>query len=422
MAARLERLKTGLTANKSKLALFFALVGPGIITAAADNDAQGIATYSIVGAKTGYSLLWILILITVSLAVTQEIGARIGLVTGQGLSGLIREKFGLRLTTFAILTMLVANLGVTVSEFAGIALAMEVFGISKYIAVPISAALVFSIVLYGGYEKIRKVFLASALLYIVYVISGVLANPDWNLAIRGSVVPSFKFSKDFMVAFIATVGTTITPWGQFFIQSYVVDKKASIRDLSFTRADVFLGSFMTDFIAYFIIIACAATIWRVGGSINDAKDAALALRPLAGNFASALFAFGLVNASLLGASILPLSSAYSTCEAFGWEAGIDHKFGGAPQFYFIYTFFIAMGALLVLIPGAPLMQILYLTSFLQGILMPIILVFVMKIANDPEIMGDHVNGPIFNATAWVTILFMISVTLAFLAATVLGYA
>ena len=418
----LERFKIGLSDKRSKLALFLAVIGPGVITAAADNDAPGITPYSLAGAKTGYSLLWMLLLITVSLAITQEIGARIGLVTGKGLGGLIREKFGIKLTTFAMLIMLIANLGTTVAEFAGVAAAMEIFGVSKYITVPAAAVVVFYAVTRWGYERMRKLFLASALVYVVYVISGALAHPDWSAAVRGMAIPTFKLDKSFLITFIATVGTTITPWGQFFIQSYAVDKKMSVRELKFARADVYFGAFLTDFIAYFIIIACAATIWKLGGAITDAKDAAVALRPLAGNFASTLFAFGLINASLLGASILPLSSAYSTCEAFGWEAGIDHKVTEAPQFYTLYTSFIAAGALFVLIPNLQLVPLMFLTSALNGILLPIILIFVMKIANDKEIMGDYVNGRTFNAIAWATIIFIIALTFAFLAAMFLGYA
>lgn len=422
MTARLIRFRESISQKKSALALFLAVLGPGIITAAADNDGPGITTYSLAGARTGYSLLWMLLLITISLAVTQEIGARVGLVSGQGLGGLIREKFGLKLTTFAMLIMLVANLGTTVAEFAGVAASVEIFGISKYVAVPLAAAVVFLVVLRWGYERIRKIFLLSALLYIVYIVSGTLANPDWAAAVKGTFVPTFKFNRDYLLIFVATVGTTITPWGQFFIQSYVVDKKTTVRELGFTRADVFFGAFITDFIAYFIIVACAATIFATGRSIVDAKDAAVALAPLAGNFASTLFAFGLLNASLLAASILPLTSAYATCEAFGWERGIDQKAGEAPQFYALYTFFIVIGALLVLIPGIPLVPVMFLTSALNGVLLPIILVFVMSIANDREIMGEYVNGPVFNIVAWITIIVIIAMSITLLGAMVFGYA
>ncbi len=406
---------------KGMLALL-AVIGPGIITAAADNDAQGITTYSIAGAKTGYSLLWMLIIITLSLGVTQEIGARIGLVTGQGLGGLIREKFGLKMTAFAMLTMLVANFGTTIAEFAGVAAAFEIFGVTKYVSVPLAAGLVFYTTRAWGYERMRKVFLVSAMLYFVYVVSGVLAHPDWGAALHGSVVPTMKLSRDYLIIFIAAVGTTITPWGQFFIQSYIVDRKMSVRDLKIARGDVYFGAFLTDFIAVFIIVACAATIWAAGGTITDAKDAALALRPLAGGFAATLFAFGLANASLLGAFILPLSSAYSTCEAFGWEAGMDHAPGEAPQFYGLFTFFIVAATAVVLVPGVPLVKMMFLPAALNGILLPIILIYVMRIANDKEIMGEFVNGPVRNALAWATVVFLIALTAALMVAMALGLA
>jgi Mn2+/Fe2+ NRAMP family transporter len=254
------------------------------------------------------------------------------------------------------------------------------------------------------------------------VVSGVLAHPNWGAALHGAIVPTMKLSKDYLILFIAAVGTTITPWGQFFIQSYAVDKKMSVRDLKITRGDVYFGAFLTDFIAVFIIVACAATISVAGGAIANAKDAALALRPLAGSFAAILFAFGLANASLLGAFILPLSSAYSTCEAFGWEAGMDNDPGEAPQFYGLFTFFIAAAALIVLIPGVPLVSMMFLPAALNGILLPIILVYVMRIANDKEIMGEHINGPVRNVIAWLTVAFLVVLTAALLVAMALGLA
>jgi Mn2+/Fe2+ NRAMP family transporter len=268
----------------------------------------------------------------------------------------------------------------------------------------------------------RKVFLVSAMLYLVYVVSGVLARPDWGMALHGAVVPTMKLSSEYLVIFIAAVGTTITPWGQFFIQSYIVDRGMSVRDLKFARGDVYFGAFLTDFIAVFIIVACAATIWATGGTITDAKDAALALRPLAGGFAATLFAFGLANASLLGAFILPLSSAYSTCEAFGWETGMDRSPREAPQFYGLFTFFIVAATAVVLVPGVPLVKMMFLPAALNGILLPIILIYVMKIANDKEIMGEHVNGPLRNVFAWSTVAFLIALTTALLVAMAMGLA
>lgn len=402
--------------------IFLAILGPGVITASADNDGPGITTYSVVGAKTGYKLLWVLFLITFSLAITQEIGARIGIVTGKGLGGLIRERFGLRKSFFAIGIMLISNLATTVGEFAGIAAAMQIFGVSKYVAVPIAAIFVYFLVNRASYRKVRAVFLFSAIVYVVYVVSGALAHPNWSVALHNTFVPSFKMSKDYLIAFIAVIGTTITPWGQFFIQSYAVDKRMAVKDLGYARADVYLGAFITDFIAYFIIIACAATLFATGSQITSAQQAAVALKPLAGDFASMLFALGLLNGSVLAATILPLSSAYATAEAFGWESGIDRTFAEAKNFYVLYSFFIVTGALVVLIPDIPLIPILYLSQVLNGILMPFILVYVLIIANDKEIMGDYANSRTFNIIAWSTVAFIIAVTIALVAATVLGLA
>lgn len=414
-----KRLKN---ARIKRIWIFLAVLGPGIIAAAADNDGPGITTYSIAGAQTGYKLLWMLFLITFFLAVTQEIGARMGIVTGKGLGGLIREKFGLKVATFGIAVMLISNLGTTIAEFAGIAAAMELFGVSRFIATPLAALFVYFLVNRANFRKVRAVFLFSAVIYVVYIISGVLAHPNWASAIKNTFIPSFSFSKLYLVAFIATVGTTITPWGQFFIQSYAVDKRIQIEHLNYERADVYFGAFMTDFIAYFIIVACAVTIFARGGSINDAGQAAVALRPLAGNFAYILFAVGLLNASVLGASILPLTSAYATAEAFGWEAGIDKPFREAKQFYSVFGSFIAISAIVILIPNIPLFPILYFSQFLNGILMPIILIFVLKIVNDKEIMGEHTNGRIFNFIAYGTVIFIVAVTVALLAAMFLGLA
>ncbi|RJQ31880.1 MAG: divalent metal cation transporter [Actinobacteria bacterium] len=415
----LERIRNS---RANKIWIFLAVLGPGIITAMADNDGPGIATYSVVGARYGYKLLWMLLLITFSLAVTQEMGARIGMVTGKGLGGLIREKFGLKLSFLAMSAVLVANLGTTIAEFAGVAAAMEIFGVHKWISVPIAALLVVFLINKADYRKVRTVFLFSAIIYIVYVISGFLAHPDWTQAARSTFIPSFEFSRGYLVAFIAVVGTTITPWGQFFIQSYVVDKHLDIEHLNYERADVFFGAFVTDFIAFFIMVACAATLFVAGQHIASAEQAAVALVPLAGRFASGLFAIGLLNASILAASILPLSSAYATAEAFGWEAGIDRSFTEARNFYILYSFFIIVSALIVMIPRVTLISIIFISQTINGILLPVILIYVLKIINDEEIMGDYVNGPVFNTIAWGTVGFIIAVTVALLAATLLGFA
>lgn len=401
--------------SRRRLIPLLAAIGPGLIAASADNDAGGITTYSRAGAEFGYALLWMLILITFSLAVTQEMGARMGAVTGKGFGGLIRERFGARWAAFAILVMLIANLGTTTAEFAGIAMSLSLFGLSRFISVPLAAFAVFFLIARFDFRRVQKVFLISGLLYLTYVISGIKANPDWAFAASNIVRPEIPFSIAYLVMFVATVGTTITPWGQFFIQSYVVDKRLGVEDLKYARADVYLGAFFTNFIAFFIIVACAATLWVHGLHIGTAADAAKALQPLAGRFASTLFAFGLLNASLLGAAILPLTSSYAACETFGWEAGIDNKPGEAPIFYGLFTFFIVVSSLIVLIPGLPLLKIIFMPQVVNGILLPVILVFVIKITNDSAVMGKHVNSRLFNGVAVVTAAVMVLLTILLLA-------
>ena len=399
---------------KHKWVLFFAAIGPGLIAANADNDAGGITTYSLAGAKFGYGLLWVLTVITLSLAVTQEMGARMGAVTGKGFGGLIREKFGARWTAFAIFVMLIANLGTTNAEFAGIATSMGIFGIHKYISVPIAAVAIYFLITRFNYRRVQRVFLISSSLYLAYVVSGFLARPDWSFALKSLVMPRLSLKTDYLLMFIAVVGTTITPWGQFFIQSFIVDKRLSKEDLPYARADVYVGAFFTDFISFFIIVACAATIFATGGHINDAADAAKALHPLAGRFASTLFAYGLLNASLLGAAVLPLTSAYATCEAFGWESGIDKKPSEAPMFFALFTFFIAASSLIVLMPRMPLLKIMVLSQVLNGALLPIILIFVLLVTNDKKVMGTYTNSRTFNIIATATTVGLIIMTILLL--------
>lgn len=405
--------------TKARLALLFAAIGPGLIAAAADNDAGGIATYSLAGARFGYGLLWVLILITFSLAVTQEMGARMGVVTGKGFGGLIRERFGAKWAALAILVMLVANLFTTVAEFAGIASSLSIFGVPTYFSVPLAAVGVYLLMVKFDFRRVQQVFLLSSVLYISYIISGVLARPDWGLAARSVFQPHIPWtSTAYLLMFVATVGTTITPWGQFFIQSYVVDKRLSAEDLGYARADVYLGAFLTNFVAFFIIVACAATIWATRSPIDSAASAsqlAVALRPLAGRFASGLFAFGLLNASLLGAAILPLTTAYATSETFGWESGMDKRFSEAPIFYGILAFFIFFAAVIVLLPNLPLLMMMLLPQVLNGMLLPIVLVFVLKITNDAAFMGRHTNSRGFNVVAVATVALMILLTALLLA-------
>lgn len=388
--------------GRTRLLLFLSLVGPGLVTASADNDAGGIATYSIAGARFGYSMLWMLLLITISLAVTQEMGARMGIVTGQGLAALIRERFRLKLTVLAMGAMLVANLATTISEFSGIASSFQLFGASKFYTVPLAAFFIWLLVVRGSYKIAERVFLVFSTFYLTYIISGFMAHPEWGEALHNTIVPSFELNTGYVLLFIAVIGTTITPWGQFFIQAYVVDKGISIKHFRYTRAEVILGAIITDVVALFIIVACAATIYKSSGDIETADQAAAALAPLAGRFASTLFAFGLLNASVLAAAILPLATAYAVCEAFGFESGVNRSFREAPVFHGLFTFAIALGALVSLIPNLPLLKIMMLAQDVNGLLLPLILIFVMFIINDRGIMGEYANSRRHNLVAGLT--------------------
>ncbi len=391
--------------------MFLAIVGPGIITANVDNDAGGITTYSVAGAQFGYRLLWVFIPMTLALIVVQEMSARMGAVSGKGLADLIREHFGVRLTVFLLIGLLIADAGNTVAEFAGVASSLEVFGISKYITVPIGALLVWLLVVKGTYRRVEKVFLIASAVFIAYVLAGLLAHPDWPVVARATLIPSFSTDSAYLSMFVGLIGTTIAPWMQFYIQSAIVEKGVTAKEYHLSRWDVILGCFMTDIVAIFIVIACAATLNKAGVTINDAKDAAIALKPLAGQYASLLFALGLFNASIFAASILPLATAYYVCEALGFEAGVDKTFKEAPQFYTLYTVIIIFGALIILIPNAPLVLIMLWSQVVNGILLPFVLVFMLKIINDKKIMGSYTNSKLFNGIAWGTTGIMISLTL-----------
>jgi NRAMP (natural resistance-associated macrophage protein)-like metal ion transporter len=390
-------------ALRFRLLAFLSIVGPGIITANADNDAGGIATYSIVGAHYGYSLLWALVLVTVSLAVTQEVAARTGAVTGKGLAALIRENFGVRVTFATMLALLVANQATTISEFAGIAASLELFHVPRLVGVPLVALGVWYLVTKSNYKDVEKVFLLSSLFFVAYVISGLLVGPPWGEVLRQTATPSFALDAGYLLTFVAMVGTTITPWGQFFVQAYVVDKGVSMAEYRYTRIDVLFGAVLTDVIAFFIIVATAATLHVNGVQIESAADAALALEPLAGSLARLLFAFGLLNASFLAACIVPLATAYAICEAFGWEAGVNTSFRDAPAFNGIYTFTVVVGAAVVLIPQLPLITVMLVAQTVNGILLPVVLVAAARLAANREIMGDHANGPVLNAIVWLTV-------------------
>jgi Mn2+/Fe2+ NRAMP family transporter len=386
--------------GRSRFLIFLAVLGPGLISAASDNDAGGITTWSVIGARYGYSMLWLLLLITPILAVTQEMGARMGAVTGKGLAALIREKFSLKVTAFAMLALLVANFGTTTAEFSGIAAAFSLAHVPAWAAVPPVAFGVWLLVTRGSYRKVERVFLALTAVYVAYFVAGFLAKPDWGAAVHGAFVPQMQTSSLWILTAIAAIGTTITPWGQFFIQAYIVDKRISIARYAYTKVEVYMGAVFTDAIDLFIVLACAATLYKEGIVVETAQDAARALAPLAGQAASFLFGFGLLNVSILGAAILPLTTAYAVCEAFGLESGLDKKFDEAPAFNGLLTAFIALPALVAIIPGLPLVKVMLLSQDVNGILLPVILIYVLKIINDPKVMGDHVNGRVYNTIAW----------------------
>jgi NRAMP (natural resistance-associated macrophage protein)-like metal ion transporter len=395
-----------------RLALFMAVVGPGFITSNVDNDAGGISTYSIAGAKYGYALLWSLIPMTIALYVTEEMCARLGVITGKGLSDLIREEFGFRSTFFVMVTGFVVDLMNVVAEFAGVAAAMEIFHISKYIAVPVAAIMVWILVMRGTARQVEKIFLIACLFYVAYIVSAVLAKPDWLLAAKSLVVPSFQLNAPYVLTLIGLIGTTIAPWQFFYLQAGFVEKRVGPRQYPQARADVLVGSISCMVIVFFIIVCTAATLWVSGHhDIADAKEAAQALGPMAGRWAALLFAFGLLNASLFAASILPLSTAHVICEGLGFEAGIDHKFKDAPIFYWLYTVLIVFGAGLILIPRAPLLKILFFSQVGNGIWLPIVLIFIVLLSSRKDLMGTYANSKTFSAIAWTTSIIMIALTL-----------
>lgn len=399
------------------LIIFFSIVGPGIITSNAGNDAGGIATYSSIGAKFGYEMIWGLFIITISLAIVQEMGARMAVVTGKGLSDLIREQFGVRMTLLAMLTLLIANLGVTIAEFAGIAAALELLGINKYIAVPLVALAIWLILTKGSYSTVEKIFTLLSVVFISYIFSAFLAKPEWGNVLKQSVTPVFRWNKEFILVFIGMIGTTISPYMQFYLQSSIVDKGITLKDYKYTRWDVLIGSFWQDFVAFFIIVSTAAVLYKNGIAIETAEQAAAALKPFAGNFAYILFAAGLFGASALAAGVLPLSTSYAICEAFGFESGLNNKLSDAPVFYSIYTFMIALSAGIILIPKVSLIGIMMLSQQINGLLLPIILIFMLKLINNKHVMGSHVNGRLYNALAWATTFFIILLAVILLAMT-----
>lgn len=401
--------------TKASIILFLAIIGPGIITSNVDNDAGGIATYSTAGANFGYSLLWALIPITIALFVVQEMSARMGVVTGKGLSDLIRENFGVKITFFVMLALIIANFGNTLAEFAGIATASKFFGVTPLIAIPLAAILVWLLVVKGNYKSVEKVFLAASAFYIVYIISALLVpNIDWGAVAINTITPSFQLNSAYLIMLVGIIGTTIAPWMQFYLQASIVEKKIDKKNYRFTRYDIIIGSIMVSLVAFFIMLACSTTIFAHGLSINNdtefVANAARALTPIAGDLAGILFALGLLNASLFSAAILPLATAYFVCEAFGWDAGVDKKLGEAKQFYGLYTAFIVLGAAVILIPGIPLLPILLISQVANGALLPVILIFILKIINRKEIMGKYANTRAFNVLAYLTTIILIVLT------------
>jgi NRAMP (natural resistance-associated macrophage protein)-like metal ion transporter len=403
---------------KIRIVLFFTVVGPGFITANVDNDANGILTYSQAGAQFGHMLLWTLIPVTIALIIIQEIAARMGAVTGKGLSDLIREEFGFRITFFMMLGILLINFGNIVGEFAGIAGSLELFGLRKYYTVPICALIVWLIVVKGQYKSVEKIFLVASFFYVTYIFAGVIAKPAWLNALISTVIPPKKaifLQKDYLYMAIAVVGTTIAPWMQFYLQSSIVEKGVTRRQYKASQLDVITGCVFTDIVAWFIIVACAATLYVHGfHNITYAADAAQALHPLAGDYAYILFAMGLFNASLFAASILPLSTAYTVCEGLGFESGVGKGFSEAPVFYWLYTILIVAGAGVILVPNLPLIKIAILSQVINGIAIPPVLIFMLLLVNKQELMGDFVNSTPYNVIAWFTAVIMTMLSIAYL--------
>ncbi|MEN6519809.1 MAG: Nramp family divalent metal transporter [Armatimonadota bacterium] len=396
-------------------------MGPGIITSAADNDAGGITTYSVAGAHYGYQLLWVMVIVTFVLVVVQEMAARMGTVTQKGLGELIREQFGVRWTLFALSVLLVANLATTIAEFAGITASVEILGLTRYIGIPVAAIGVWFLVVRGNFKTVERVFLVLTVLYVTYIISGILANPNWREVASGMLKPSIKPDPEYLLLLIAVIGTTITPWMQFFLQATVVDKGIDIRHYKYQKADVIVGSILTDVVSVFIMIAAAASLHYIAGApirIERAEQLAVALKPFAGGYATLLFALGLLGASLLAAAVLPLSTAYTFNEAFGFESGINRRWQEAPAFYGIYTSAIVIGAGVALIPGFNPVKVMIWSQFVNGLLLPIVLVFMLKLINNKDIMGEHTNSKFYNVIVWLTVAALIAFSAIMLFTTV----
>jgi Mn2+/Fe2+ NRAMP family transporter len=400
------RLRARWKPIRVRLLLLLAIIGPGIITANVDNDAGGITTYSVAGANYGTSLLWLLPLVLIALIIVQEMSARLGVATGKGLADLIRESMGVRATAVIIGIVVFANLANTVSEFAGVAASMEIFNIPKFVSVPLAAVGVWLLIVKANYKVVERVFLVASAVYLAYIASGIMAHPNWEAVGKAFFTPQFPFEIGYITIFVTAIGTTIAPWMQFYQQASIVDKGIKPSDYAYERLDVIVGSIFAVVVAAFIIIACSA----IGHNVNSAEDAAKALIPLAGHYASSLFAFGLLNASVFSAAILPLSTAYVVCEAFGWESGVNRSFHDAPVFFWTYTALIALGSLIILLPIPSLVQAMMASQTLNGVILPIILIVMLRLINDKRLMGNFVNGRILNIISWIVVGLLIFLT------------
>jgi NRAMP (natural resistance-associated macrophage protein)-like metal ion transporter len=398
--------------------LFLAVIGPGIITASAGNDAGGIATYSVAGAHFGYSILWVFLPMLIPLIVLQEMCTRMGVVTGKGLSDLIRERFGVKITFYAMAAFLVSAGLNTLSEFSGIAASWEILGVPRHISLPVSAVVVWWIVVKGTYKSVEKVFFVGAFFYVAYIVTGFLVHPDWSTVAKEMVAPQFRLDRSYVIIVMGLLGTTIAPWMQFYQQSTVVEKGISIKDYKYARADVAIGGCVMIAVALFIVIACAGTLFKNGIRIETAKDAALALEPLAGKHCSLLFAFGLFNASFFSAMILPLAAAYSVCEGLGWETGVDKRFKDAPQFYSLFTLLIAIGAGVVMVPNVDLVNVMLFSQVANSVFLPFVLVFILILINDKHLMGQYRNSKLFNIISWATVVTVIALTVGLTVTTI----
>jgi Mn2+/Fe2+ NRAMP family transporter len=405
-------------AQRKGFLAYLAILGPGMIAANAGNDAGGIATYASVGATHGYRLLWTLIPITISLAIVQEMCARMGAVTGKGLADLIREQFGVRWTALVMLSLFIANGGVTVSEFAGIAAATEILGVPRFVSVPLAAVSIWWLVVKGSYKRIERIFVLMSLVFIGYIVSAFLAKPAWGEVARGFIKPEFSYNTAYLFTLVAIIGTTISPYMQVFVQSSVVEKGVTTENYAMTRTDVYVGTVFAMAIAFFIVVSTAATLHRFGIQIDSAQDAAVALEPLAGRYAGVLFATGLFGASMLAAGVLPLATAYSISEALGFEKGVSRSFREAPIFLGIFTFLVVVGAVIAMIPGLPLFRVLLVTQVINGLLLPVILIAVLRLVNNRELMGAHVNGTVYNIAAWLTTIVVSALSLLLIMTTI----